>query len=257
MNDPHVVALVYQLDHCDSIDYSKASPIHRDGDRFHLSILDGIVRFDLHDHFSTIEAADKALLEFRQAWEFDAQLTLGLDTFRLVLDRNASEIVDRNPTPNYMSISGYDTIEVSMSASLCIGVPTYPVPPMNVTLTPDVKMMFNRYIDYKKGCEPLASMANFCLTVLEHSTGQLRNRRCAASVMYGIDKMVLNKIGCLSANCGGSKARKAVGIERDFTSEEMNFLVRAVIVLIRRMAERAHASNNKFPQISLSDLLSL
>lgn len=82
MNDPRVVALTYQIDNSDGIDYSKAASLNYAGDGFPLSVADGRVRFDLEDHFSTIEAADEALTNFRAQWELSAQLDRGPETFR-------------------------------------------------------------------------------------------------------------------------------------------------------------------------------
>ncbi|MCY4288560.1 MAG: hypothetical protein OXC63_08205 [Aestuariivita sp.] len=254
MNDPHVVALIYQIDHSDGIDYSKAEPLTYAGDGFRLSVADGSARFDLEDHFSTIEAADEALTNFRAQWEFSAQLDRGPETFRLKLDRNASEIIDRNPPPNAVYIRGIGVSLVTFSAKLQIGAPAYPSPTTSVALTPDVKTMFDRYMGYKKGQEPLAGMANFCLTVLQYTNGPSRGSRSRAAKMYTIDRMVLDKIGELSANCGGAEARKAVGLTREFTNEEKYFVEKAVKALIWRMAEKAHSPDKQLSCISFANL---
>ena len=259
MNDPHVVALVYRIEHGDSIGYTKATTFYREEQDFRLSISDSKARFEIHDHFPTIEAADEALMDFRRAWEFDAQLKRGPDTFRLVLDRDASEIIDRNPTPDHVRIEakGIGFFVGVGSAKLLVEPLAYPEPPTDIVITPDVETMYCRYMGYRKGREPLASMASFCLTVLEASTGERKRRRIAAAKACNIDARVLGKIGDLTANRGGSEARKADGIATEFSSQERHFLEQAVRRVISRMAERAHSSGKQLPPISLSDLPSL
>jgi len=257
MNDPHVVALVYRIEHSESIDYTKAVPFYRDEQGFRLSIADAKTRFEMHDHFPTIEAADKALAEFRRVWEFDAQLKRGPDTFRLVLDRETSEIIDRNPTPGHVNLSHNEEISIADSVRHTLSVGEYPPPPSDIALTPDVETMCGRYMGYCNGREPLASMASFCLTVLEASTGKRKSRRAAAAKVYKIDARVLGKIGDLSANKGGAEARKADGVATEFSSQERHFLEQAVRAVIRRTAENAHSSGKQLPVISLPDLPSL
>ena len=259
MNDPHVVALVYKIEHSDSIGYAKAAPLNVEKQGFRLSISDGKARFEMQDHFPTIESADEALKTFRRAWEFDAQLKRGPDSFRLVVDRDASEIIDRNPTPGDVRNEAKGIVvflEVGSPKPL-VEASAYPEPPSDIVVTPDVETMYCRYMGYRKGREPLASLASFCLTVLEAATGEGKARRTAAAKAFNIDVQLLRKIGDLTANKGGSEARKAGGVATEFSSEERHFLEQALRAVIRRMAERAHSSGKQLPTISLSDLPSL
>ena len=252
MSEPHVVALVYRIEHGESIGYKKAEPFCRDEQGFRLSVADAKVRFEMRDHFPTIEAADEAITEYRRAWEFDAQLERGPDTFRLVLDREDSEIIDRDPTPGHVRIE--ERIGIADSVELLVEPGSFPEPPSDIAPTPDVDTMYGRYMSYRKGHEPLASMASFCLTVLEAATGERKGRRDAAAKTYNIEREIVRKIAELSANRGGTEARKADGVETDFNSQECHFLEQAVKTVIRRMAEKAHSSGKQLPMISLSDM---
>ena len=256
MNDPHVVALVYKIEHSNSIEYKKAKSFCLDEQAFRLEVADEMARFEMHSHFPTFEEADKALTEYRCAWEFDVQLERGPDTFHLVLDRGKSELIDRNPTPGHVQP---DPICFTFSVGHARGTVrplAYPEPPCGITLTPDVETMYNRYMGYRENREPLASMANFCLTVLEDSTGKTKNKRRAAATIYSIEKRVLNKIGELADTKGGEKARKRKGIENDFSTEEHRFLEHAVKAIIRRMAE-GPSYGDTLSMITMSDLPSL
>lgn len=167
-------------------------------------------------------------------------------------------IIDRNPpppTPGAVDIGplhftlGAPTVRVNVSRV----VQTYPQPPKSRLAPddPDVSTMYNRLKGYYANREPLASMAYFCLTILENYL--CRNRKGAAN-KYKIGREVLNQIGNLTANKGGQAARKASGIGTDLTRPESRFLEEAVKKIILRVAEVAHDPNQNLPTITLSDL---
>ena len=253
MNDPHVVALIYRIEHGDSIDYSKANPLVVDEPRFRLSVEDMRARFEFKVHHATAEQARDAIADYIRVWEFDATLKRGNpDSFRLRFEK--PEITDRNPTPGAIRLSGCLVGGVaSMSAKLTVSTPNYPSPPSDLAIDPEAETMHGRYMGYRQKREPLPSMAYFCLTVLEAGAGS----RKAAARKYGIDISVLAKIGDLTANRGGAQARKAGGVATELSHQEHRFLDRAVKAIVRRVAERAHAPTGVLPTISLSDLPSL
>ena len=72
--------------------------------------------------------------------------------------------------------------------------------------------------------------------------------------MYEIKPEVLDKIGHLSSKRGGQQARKASGKDNDLTDQDRRFLKKAIEVVIRRVAEKAHDPDSDLPEISLSDL---
>ena len=253
MNDPHVVALIYRVEHGDLIDYSMAKPFVLDESGFRLSVADMRARFEFKEHYATAEQARAAIADYIRVWEFDATLQSGsLDSFRLRFEK--ADIVDRNPAPGAVKRSGLaGTMVGSMSVKLTHCTSYYPSPPSDIALDPDAVTMHERYMGYRQKREPLPGMAYFCLTVLEHCGG---NRREAAR-KYGINLNVLNKIGDLATNRGGAQARKAGGVTRELSHREHCFLDQAVKVIVRRVAEKAHAQMVALPTISLSDLPSL
>ena len=257
MNDPHVVALFYRIDHGKQYDYSKAKPLVLQESAFPLEIEDELVRFALKGHYATEDEARKAIDEYISVWEFDACLKYGENYFRLRFEK--SEIMDRCPTPG-VAVARATPMRwvISLGAAKgTAGVPEYPLPPSDIALNPDVKTMCQRYMGYRQGNEPLASMAYFCLTVLEHSMGPAKKGRRAAAQEYQIAFSVLDRIGELSSEKGGRDARKADGVDDDFTSQERTFLEQAIKRMIRRAAEKAHSLDKALPQISLSDLPTL
>ena len=254
MNDPHVAALVYKIEHGPSVDYSKAEPLDRKETNFRVQITNEKVRFfEFKEHYAAENVARGAIEDYIRAWEFDAGLRGGPNYFKLKFA--GAQIKDRNPTPGVISGPAIEgDLDGSISATLLVLPPYYPPPPSGVMLiTPDVQTMYDRYMGYRQDQEPLTTMAYFCLTILERSTKKDNSREVAAET-YGIKLEVLNKIGHLSSEKGGQQARKASGTNENLTAQDRRFLKEAIKAIIRRAAEKAYAPNSDFPEISLSDL---
>lgn len=249
MNDPHVVALIYDIEHDASVDYQEAEPFIREEPAFRLEVKDRRARFELKGHYAEESAARESIKEYIRVWEFDACLNSGSDSFKLRFDE--PEIEDRNPPPGVAC--GRVSIRAGVPAISVLAtrrVRKYPSPPLELAVSPDVQTMYDRYMNYRQGREPLSGMAYFCLTVLENSAG----RRKEAARKYQIAKGVLGKIGYLCSEKGGSEARKAEGITKELTQEERRFLDRAIKKIIRRGAEKACNPTAELKEISLSDL---
>ena len=264
MNDPHVVALHYRVNHGPTIDYSEAETLDREESGFRLSVEDRKVKFELKEHFATEEQAKEALTKYIREWEFDATLKYGnSDSFRLVFEK--AEIIDRNPTPGEVRISARLEVTAAMgSATLTTVVREYPSPPSDIVLNPDAETMHQRYLGYRGKHELLPSVAYFCLSMLEDPPAQqsserrkLSSKRKVAAEKFGIDELVLNEIGHLSTLRGEGEARKRGGTTQPLTPKERHFLDRALKAIIRRVAERAHTPGGDLPKISWSDLPSL
>ena len=103
MNDPHVVALIYKIEHGPSVDYSKAEPLDRKETNFRVQITNEEVRFfEFKEHYAAEDVARGAIEDYIRAWEFDAGLRRGPDHFKLKYDRAQRE--DRNPTKGAVDI---------------------------------------------------------------------------------------------------------------------------------------------------------
>ena len=162
---PHVVALNYKIEHHSSVDYDKASPLDRSEGDFEIHVEGNDVRFAMNRHYATQSEAIESIQSYIRSWELHAALGNGPNEFRLVFDR--PEIEDRDLTPGIIVSSHHERITVSDSVSHHVSRGAYPRPPSRkMEVSPEVKLMFDRYVGYRAGREPLTSMANFCLTVL-------------------------------------------------------------------------------------------
>lgn len=260
MNDPHVVALNYRIEHGCSVDYSKAEPlVCNELEDFRIEInCTQNVRFELKNPCATEKEAKKCVDEYIRIWEADACLKGGPDYF--TLKYCGPEIEDRNPTPNTINLSGRgDLGEIRGSGTLTLKPSKYPSPPSGMDINADIETMYQRYMGYLRGHEPLASMAYFCLTVLENWEKKKTNeqkkktseKRLNIEKKFQIPVHITNRIGELSSTKGGTEARKkndaAVGKSEenlDFTNREKLFLEESVKMMICYAAKAIYCSKN-------------
>ncbi len=251
MNDQHVTSLVYRVKCADWVDYSKAKPLFSDETAFRLEVKDKQARFELKEHYATEDEARKAVEDYVLAWNVNTCCTLGRHYFRLEFEK---AVFAPGPQPVY--------IRAEFRASGISQRRSYPKPPSDISVTPDVESMYQRYIRHHSGREGLESMAYFCLSMLEDRPSQPNSqerihpkKRKAAAENYQIDKDVLAEIGRLSSTKGGpAGARKASGVDTELTQQERRFLKEAIKKMIRRAAEKAHRPDADLPKISLADL---
>ena len=253
MNDPHVVALEYRIEHGpDVIDWSRAAALDKEEDSFRVMAENGRVRFELKEHYASEEAARFAVeADYIPNWELVAGLARGPNAFALRFDR--SEIVDRNPPSGPPRLSAHARFG-GLTARANLAPPTPPAfpepPPAGIRRSPDIDSMYQHYLRHMGGAEPLPAMAYFCLTKLE----QMAGGRDAAAVHFSISKKVLRRIGELSTNKGGDNARKAVGHAAPHTPEEERFLKSAIRTLIHRAAEVESGPHPGRTKITLADI---
>ena len=184
MDDLHVVALHYNVEHASSIDYSSAALLVIHEDVFDIRVEGGCVRFSMKDHFATERDARDAVDDYIRTWELDATLVRGPNAFKLCFAR--SDIEDRNPTPGIRDVRLRGSVRAGrprVRIHATVSPQTYPKPPSTgLKRSPDVDSMYDRYTGYRENREPLTSMAYFCLTVLlESSTRARYGRRAAAA----------------------------------------------------------------------------
>lgn len=250
MNDPHVEALIYRVEHRVNVNYERATPLEHDGEHFDVRIKDCRARFEMKDHCATAAEARRVVEPLIRAWEVDAGLRDGHREIEFVFER--AEILDRKPTPGVVhAAAGHMTLK-GYPATIQVGRNKYPEPPADLAVNADVNVMYRRYGLYREGEDLLSNMAYFCLTVLEGSAKG--GQRTAAAKKYGIGKKVLSTLGRLASEKGGQEARKSKGVGNELTDAERKWMEAAVKVFIRRAAEVAHDPRAQPSQITMADL---
>ena len=253
MNDPHVVALHYRIEHGpDIIDWSRASPLDKEEDSFRVQVENRRVRFELKEHYASAKEARSAVEDdYIRNWEFVVGLERGPNAFRLRFDH--SEIVDRKPPPGPPPLSLHvrtrsPTVRVNLAPPT---PPSFPEPPpVAIKRSPDVDSMYHRYLGHLEGREPLPGMAYFCLTVLLQMGGGPAN----AARHFGVSNNVLDRIRTLSAYKGGTGARKEDGRDAPYTPEDERFLKSAIKTLIHRAAEVESGPHPDRTKVTLTDI---
>jgi hypothetical protein len=122
---------------------------------------------------------------------------------------------------------------------------------LSLRVSSDVAVLLDRLEAYEAGHEPLAAMANFCLTLIEVRAGGRAN----AAKVYGITKPVLNALGRLVSEVGDHKTgRKATANPRSHTESEKKWIVRLVRLLILRASEIDLRAAASLPPITMATL---
>jgi hypothetical protein len=260
MNDPHVEALLYQVTHGESVDYTKAAILEHRAPDFVVRLEQLRARVELIAHFATIAEAREAVEPFLQAWELAAALAhKNPDELRFVYDR--ADVIDRNPTPGHIVLTESARITISTgTATLIVGRAHYPQPPRGLSRDATVDLMFDRYRMYREGKTTLADAANYVLTALEASSMPFVAQgpsRARAAKYYDIDETVLRTVGRLAGTKGGREARKYESATTDFTDSERQWLSDVIPLIVRRGAERAFDPHVPLPKVTMADLPAL
>ena len=262
MNDPHVKALYYWVEHDESVDYENAEPLNYEDELAEVHLEKRELTIKPKEHYASTEEAWDALESFIRNWEFDAAVESGSRGFELKY-LNA-DVIDRNPTPPPPGVveasvsfrAGSPKVSIRARA----GKPWYPSPSEGQRLDcsdPTALAMLFRLDRYHQGRETLAAMTYFCLTVLGNSVSATKGTtetRKAVRDHYSISADLQKKVAALSSEKGGSEARKAGGMEQEFTAEERAFLVAAVKAFTRRVAEKTANPTTELKMITLADL---
>lgn len=248
-----VIALNYRVTCSKEYSFRNAAPIEHETEQFTLRVENEVARFALKEPVSDALAAREFIDPYVQAWEWWSALNHWNCNFHL---RFASvDLAEIGPLPP----SGYArmTLPALTQSGGNIGgdFRDYPAPPAATAVgDADVNVMAYRYWLYIQGRDSLASMANFCLTVLEAAAGQQNGKRRAAAAKYGIAISVLNKIGVLAAKKGGRDARKADGLTDEFTESERRWLECAIREVIHRATELADDTKKNMDHITIESL---
>ena len=221
-----------------------------DTPHFRGRLSNGLLTLEPKEHFESEAELRPLADDFVRGWE----ITAGMQSDRPVFDFRfeGSNIKDRNPTPgtatahltNHMHAS--DTVQTERSAA------TYPTPPQDFRLTPEVEVLWNRYCRFLEGGELLLSMGYFCLTFLESRFLGGDKRRQAAN-HYDIDFDVLDKLGDLTSTRGDhTTARKASPATTPLSDGETAWINAAIKAIIKHLATRQLGQS-----LTMTDLPSL
>ena len=130
MNDPHVTALHYWVEHDDSVDYDIAVPLWHEDELVKVHLEKRELTLHPKEHYASSQEAREAVAGFIRNWEFDATVEAGSRQFELKY--MYADIIDRKPAPSPPGV-----VNASMSARagfpkvslhLTVGKAKYPSP---------------------------------------------------------------------------------------------------------------------------------
>ena len=88
MNDPRVVALIYRVEHRNSVSYKDAAPLrYCQSPEFDLTVEDKIARFEFKKFYADKDEAIEAIEPFIQHWEFEASMRFGPGKLRVCISK--------------------------------------------------------------------------------------------------------------------------------------------------------------------------
>jgi hypothetical protein len=255
MNDPHVVALVYRVEHDEHVDYKRATPLEFEAAQFKVRVADGVARFELKVDCATEEKARALVDPFARAWQIRAEIGLSPSVFRLTFQR--AEVIDRFPQQDgVVSAVGRSGGRAEVAGHGQIVLSKYPEPPCGFDVLPELEVAYEAWRALWPKQHFLPALGYLVLTMLEAGAppgkggSQLREQ---AAKSYDVEYDVLKKLGELTAK-GGPYARKHKGMCQPFSPEEETWLWTVIPVLMRRMGEREHDPIAILPQIAMADL---
>jgi hypothetical protein len=193
---------------------------------------------------------------FLRGWELDMALRYRPNALKFVYDR--ADIVDRNPQQGPITAhakSVLAAVKSRVTVTTCVGFAKFPDPPTTrMERDTAVDIMFASFAAYLENRTQLGHAAYFCLTAIEERGGKFKKNRPAGAHYYSICMSVLSKIGNLTDNKGGPRARKAHGSRIEFTDKETRWLEEAMRVLIRRASEVAYDPTGSHRELTMADL---
>lgn len=262
MNDPHVEMLKYDLVvDSETLELKDPAPISGSEEDFDWTLADGVLKTRMKTHHATISEARQPVDAFLDSYVVYHELhNQGGFSFQY----RSAKMIDRDPPPVEpgsvrvicATATGSGVSGVSIRATIVRH--SYPNPPDNFSIDPDVRSMWHRYQMYLNGQDQLTNMSHFCLTALQRATGvDGRNpSRKEAEKLYGIDFDVLSTLGDISTDVGTDvTARKATRKhDRPHTPEEWRFMEEVVKEMIERMAYRVATGCTPAPVLTLDNL---
>lgn len=258
MNDPVVETLEYCLKHSNEISFDNPPKIEEEFRDFKMKLADGLLQIQMKLFFSREVEARTIVEPFLKAWELDNFLKNGYKDF--CFEFICSKIVDRNPptvTRSKVLIAEVGEFFVfGNKVGFHVTRKSYPTIPKNLLYTPDVESLAARYEGFLNGREPLLSMAYFCLSLLQFTSGG----RIKAANKYNIDKDVLDLLGTLTSEHGDkSESRKLAKNSKlkPLTELEQTWIQETIKLIIRRKAEYDFDNYAKFSQINFKSLPSI
>ncbi len=238
MNDPHVKALYYRFISKDPMEkFEKAKPLSITFGTFDVELESQILTAQSTTHFSLVDEARAELETYLRAWEDSA--LIAPERHRIQFEFWRSEVIDRNPKPGVISVSGGIVATSSLKATLTQNHASYPDPNMEFVSSSLTERLASSYRRLCDGHDRVTTMAYLVLSEIElaFGGGQGGERREAAKRIC-VSLNLLNTLATL-ANANDPNLRRKASKRpiRILTEQELRWLKVVTARLILRVGE--------------------
>jgi hypothetical protein len=253
MSCPHVAGLWYCLKSAPTRSFSNPPPVERHTDRFYIRLEDGIVTVWMKEHHAARASARQVVEEYLRNWELSAALEYG-GRPDIQFEFKRADVVDLAPSPP--GTAPASTVELGALTAraglvtLVTQDPSYPSPPDEFRVSPEVDVLWTLYNQYREKRYPLLPMTYAFVTFYEAHAGGKRE----AAQRYNVSPKVSKELRKLSSNRGiGAEARKYEGDIRSrlrLSNEEQGWIEQVLRAIIRRVGEVTHDPAKERPRIT-------
>ncbi len=259
MTEEHVESLRYSLRTDGSLQFDNPPPLELETSGLRLRLVGNDLTVWPKAQYASEEAAKEMVDVYVRAWEIYEALLSGRPSIHF--EFRSAQMVDRagSETSKYV-VSRFRTLRSVRRDPQRRS--TYPRPPQTFAASPDVEAMWQRYVQYLQGHEPLLSMGYACLTRMEFAArnAPVKGARRKVEHVYGIEEEVLRKLGEFTTNLGDeAEARKvhAGNQNRPPTDRERAWIEAAVRALVHRSGEHDADPQRALPRVTMADLPNL
>lgn len=248
MKEQYVKSLTYQVKSSEVITYADPPPLDIDTEIWTGRLESRLLTCHLKAHYGSVDDARKEVESYLRAWEIDAAIRQGKGSIGFVYE--SAIIIDLPPSAEAgaeVPVAVSENFRVGDTNALTITPvirTSYPPPPEDFRVSPDVETLWMRYEGYFDGKEPLEAMGYFCLTLIERMYGNGKRETVARNL--SVEFEVLKRLGELTSTKGDiTTARKAPqrGRWQPLTGTERSWMETVVRRLILRLGEYAGCDN--------------
>ncbi len=259
-----IMGMRYKLVSPPGVSFEHAPPANTNLDGVTIEIEDGIVEFTFEKPYESVEEARRVVSDIVEKWQVSHGLTYNGETldFEYITDIIEDLCSDKQRTSGQDVTVGLNLLnEVATINSVNVQVQrgSYSLPDIAMTVTHEVKMLYERYCGYLQGRESLQSFGYFTLDHLETTASKAEEntkKRRAAARIYKIDFEDLKELGRLTSMGGPESARKAYkdGEYVELTDAERMWVKKLMPLLIKQVAYYHGNLDQDFEMITIESI---
>lgn len=264
MAERYIKCLIFRVRSSDTLDYSGAPDARwsvLDG-QFEIAIAGSNVKITPKAHDLTETEARSAIESLLKRWEMEASVAESRTAIRFEFVR--SEFAALNPDAGILLAESGSFKLDAPPLTLRVGRSAYPRPPNTEAFDNATERAYRRLQSVWEDDKYLTADAYYILTEIEDRFSTARvghprvsKKRRKAAESLAIDVAVLSKLGELTSERGGDRARKADGAKAPLTRGEEEWLKATLRLIFCRCLDYDANPIGQSCRIEMSDLPTL